>query len=108
MASCRDCINWDECKTISGTTKYYGEESAAGNVESLCLMFEKRAHSIQEAAEIEVAREILNIITQRQELVMQRAQGTSNLWHCGHYTGKLLAYEDIKEIIEQKYLEAKE
>lgn len=90
-----------------GTTDFYGKETAAGNVESLCSRF-KSPHSIRESAKIEVAREILNIITQRQELVMQRAQGTSNIWHCGHYTGKLLAYEDIKEIIEQKYLEAKE
>lgn len=53
------------------------------------------------------AEEILAIIDQRQHLVTQREEGVGELWHKGHYSGKHLAYQDIKEIIEQKYLEGK-
>lgn len=54
----------------------------------------------------EVAREIIAIIALRQHLVTQREEGVSEPWHKGYYSGKHLAYQDIKEIIEQKYLES--
>ena len=57
------------------------------------------------APRAEVAREILAIIDQRQHLVQQREEGVREPWHNGYYSGKHLAYQDIKEIIEQKYLE---
>lgn len=53
------------------------------------------------------AEEILAIIDQRQHLVTQREEGVKEPWHRGYYSGEYLAYQDIKEIIEQKYLEGK-
>jgi hypothetical protein len=39
MATCRECIHWNECSIADGTTLYYGKVYAASNVEKLCEQF---------------------------------------------------------------------
>lgn len=55
----------------------------------------------------EVAREILDIIERRLETNTYHSQGQQTSFWIGLYKGKKLAYNDIKEIIEQKYTEDK-
>ena len=56
----------------------------------------------------EVAREIVGIIDQRMKVNLERLnKPQSNIWKIG-YQATNEAYQDIKEIIEQKYTEEKE
>lgn len=59
------------------------------------------------APRAEIAKELLAIIAQRQYLARMKEEGVCDTYHSGYYSGKLLAYEDIKNIIEKKYLEGK-
>ena len=62
-------------------------------------------HSICPEAKAEIAKEIIGIIKQRMENNTERLNGCqSDIWKIG-YLARKEAYLDIKEIIEQKYLE---
>ena len=39
MANCRECIHWDKCSKVDGTTRFYGKEVACDNAEKLCEWF---------------------------------------------------------------------
>lgn len=45
--TCKGCLHYKACKTSVGTTRYYGRETAAGNVEELCSAFDEAARFIE-------------------------------------------------------------
>lgn len=47
MSTCKDCIHIEVCKDRLGTTKYYDNVIAAGNVEKLCAFFKDRSKFIE-------------------------------------------------------------
>lgn len=40
--TCKDCINFNECLSKNGTTKYSATDIACGNVEKLCKYFKNK------------------------------------------------------------------
>ncbi len=47
MSTCKDCLHIEVCKGSLDTTKYYGNVSAAGNVEELCAFFKNRSKFVE-------------------------------------------------------------
>ena len=45
MANCRECVCWAICQK-DGTTRYYGKELAADNVEGMCSQFVPRIEGL--------------------------------------------------------------
>lgn len=45
--TCKDCINFNECLSKNGTTKYSATDIACGNVEKLCKYFKNKLHYIE-------------------------------------------------------------
>lgn len=43
--TCKKCIHFDECAIEDGTTRFYGKELAADNVEQLCPIFAEKNHN---------------------------------------------------------------
>lgn len=40
--TCKDCINFNECLSKNGTTKYFTTDIACGSVEKLCKYFKNK------------------------------------------------------------------
>lgn len=45
--TCKNCINFNECLSKNGTTKYSATDIACGNVEKLCKYFKNKLHYIE-------------------------------------------------------------
>lgn len=45
--TCKDCINFNECLSKNGTTKYSAIDIACGNVEKLCKYFKNKLRYIE-------------------------------------------------------------
>lgn len=45
--TCKDCINFNECLSKKGTTKYSTTDIACNNVEKLCKYFKNKLHYIE-------------------------------------------------------------
>ena len=46
MANCKNCLHSRVCFDSEGTTRYYGTEIAANNVEDLCSCFDDRSRYV--------------------------------------------------------------
>ena len=64
MATCRECIHWNECSIAEGTTHFYGKEFAAGNVEEICVLF------VPTKLETDM-RKRLNIISMEKDITLK-------------------------------------
>lgn len=99
MATCRQCIHWDKCSKEDGTTRYYGEKIAAGNVEKLCEWFINAADVTGE-----VVRDILSLIDDKIRYEVEIYNGFHSLRN-----GKTICQErvnalnDIKLIINHQF-----
>lgn len=43
--TCKRCKRFNECAIEDGTTRFYGKEVAANNVEQLCPIFAEKKHN---------------------------------------------------------------
>lgn len=90
MARCKGCMHDSVCN------------GDVGHGYSVCPHY---INTADVAPRAEIAKELLAIIAQRQHLIRMKEEGVCDTYHSGYYSGKLLAYEDVKNIIEKKYLE---